>query len=84
MTRYFHRGRNARRPGIAVAAYGVFFSTPPRMFDWLVAVGMLARALRWWLLTVLGSSAANRRFCRLSHACGSPEFHPASKTALIL
>jgi uncharacterized membrane protein YjjB (DUF3815 family) len=44
--------------GIAVAAYSVFFSTPPRMFAWPVAVGMLAHALRWWLLAVLGSSAA--------------------------
>jgi len=28
------------------------------MFAWPVAVGMLAHALRWWLLAVLGSSAA--------------------------
>ncbi len=44
--------------GIAVAAYGVFFSTPLHMLPWPVAVGMLAHALRWWLLTVLGSTAA--------------------------
>jgi uncharacterized membrane protein YjjP (DUF1212 family) len=44
--------------GIAVAAYGVFFSTPLHMLAWPVAVGMLAHALRWWLLNVLGSSAA--------------------------
>jgi len=44
--------------GIAVAAYSVFFSTPLHMLPWPVAVGMLAHALRWWLLTVLGSSAA--------------------------
>jgi uncharacterized membrane protein YjjB (DUF3815 family) len=44
--------------GIAVAAYSVFFSTPRNMFAWPVAVGMLAHALRWWLLAVLGSSAA--------------------------
>ena len=44
--------------GIAVAAYSVFFSTPLHMFAWPVAVGMLAHALRWWLLAVLGSSAA--------------------------
>ncbi len=42
--------------GIAVAAYGVFFSTPLRMLAWPVAVGMLAHALRWWLLAVLGTS----------------------------
>jgi uncharacterized membrane protein YjjP (DUF1212 family) len=44
--------------GIAVAAYSVFFSTPLHMFAWPVAIGMLAHALRWWLLNVLGSSAA--------------------------
>jgi uncharacterized membrane protein YjjP (DUF1212 family) len=44
--------------GIAVAAYSVFFSTPLHMFAWPVAVGMLAHALRWWLLAVLGSSPA--------------------------
>jgi uncharacterized membrane protein YjjP (DUF1212 family) len=44
--------------GVAVAAYGVFFSTPLHMLAWPVAVGMLAHALRWWLLVVLGSSAA--------------------------
>ena len=44
--------------GIAVAAYSVFFSTPLHMFAWPVAVGMLAHALRWWLLNVLGYGAA--------------------------
>jgi uncharacterized membrane protein YjjB (DUF3815 family) len=44
--------------GIAVAAYSVFFSTPPHMFVWPVAAGMLAHALRWWLLAVPGFSAA--------------------------
>jgi uncharacterized membrane protein YjjB (DUF3815 family) len=31
---------------------------PPRMMAWPAAVGMLAHALRWWLLSVLGSGAA--------------------------
>jgi uncharacterized membrane protein YjjP (DUF1212 family) len=44
--------------GIAVAAYSVFFSTPLHMLAWPVAVGMLAHALRWWLLAVRGSGAA--------------------------
>jgi uncharacterized membrane protein YjjP (DUF1212 family) len=44
--------------GIAVAAYSVFFSTPLYMFAWPVTVGMLAHALRWWLLAVAGASAA--------------------------
>jgi uncharacterized membrane protein YjjP (DUF1212 family) len=38
--------------GVAVASYGVFFSTPLRMLPWSVAVGMFAHALRWVLLTV--------------------------------
>jgi uncharacterized membrane protein YjjB (DUF3815 family) len=44
--------------GIAVAAYSVFFSTPLYMFAWPVAIGMLAHALRWLLLVVLGASSA--------------------------
>jgi uncharacterized membrane protein YjjP (DUF1212 family) len=44
--------------GVAVAAYSVFFSTPLHMFAWPVVVGMLAHALRWWLLAALGASAA--------------------------
>jgi uncharacterized membrane protein YjjP (DUF1212 family) len=44
--------------GVAVAAFSVFFSTPLRMFAWPVVVGMLAHALRWWVLAVLGSSPA--------------------------
>jgi uncharacterized membrane protein YjjP (DUF1212 family) len=44
--------------GVAVAAYSVFFSTPLHMLAWPVVVGMLAHALRWWLLAVPGSSAA--------------------------
>ena len=43
--------------GVAVAAYSVFFSTPLYMLAWPVAAGMLAHALRWWLLAV-GASAA--------------------------
>jgi len=38
--------------GVAVAAYSIFFSTPLRMLGWPVAVGMLAHALRWWILSV--------------------------------
>jgi uncharacterized membrane protein YjjP (DUF1212 family) len=44
--------------GVAVAAYSVFFSTPLHMLAWPVAVGMLAHALRWGALTMLGASAA--------------------------
>ena len=44
--------------GVAVASYSVFFSTPLHMLAWPVAVGMLAHALRWGTLTVLGAGAA--------------------------
>jgi uncharacterized membrane protein YjjP (DUF1212 family) len=43
--------------GIAVAAYGIFFSMPIQMLPWPVAVGMLAHASRWWLLSAIGWSA---------------------------
>jgi uncharacterized membrane protein YjjB (DUF3815 family) len=44
--------------GVAVAAYSVFFSTPLHMLPWPVAIGMLAHALRWATLILLGSGAA--------------------------
>jgi uncharacterized membrane protein YjjP (DUF1212 family) len=44
--------------GVAVFAYGVFFSTPLNMLPWPVAVGMLAHALRWAVLTELGFGVA--------------------------
>lgn len=43
--------------GIAVAAYAIFFSMPMQMLPWPVAVGMIAHAARWWLLSALGWSA---------------------------
>ena len=44
--------------GVAVAAYSVFFSTPAHMLPWPIAVGMLAHALRWATLSVLGFGVA--------------------------
>jgi uncharacterized membrane protein YjjP (DUF1212 family) len=44
--------------GVAVAAYSVFFSTPPSLMPWPVTIGMLAHALRWEMLTGFGSGAA--------------------------
>ena len=44
--------------GVAVACYSVFFSTPLNMLTWPVAVGMLAHALRWVTLSVLGFGVA--------------------------
>jgi uncharacterized membrane protein YjjP (DUF1212 family) len=48
--------------GVAVAAYSIFFSMPLNMLPWPVAVGMLAHALRWAALTVLGFGAAGGAF----------------------
>jgi uncharacterized membrane protein YjjP (DUF1212 family) len=44
--------------GVAVFAYSAFFSIPLNMLPWPVAVGMLAHALRWGALAVLGLGAA--------------------------
>src|SRR5262249_109352 len=41
--------------GVAVAAYSIFFSMPLRMLGWPAAVGMLAHALRWWTLAIVGA-----------------------------
>jgi uncharacterized membrane protein YjjP (DUF1212 family) len=48
--------------GVAVACYGVFFSSPLKMLPWPVAVGAMAHALRWVALTALGASAATGAF----------------------
>ena len=48
--------------GVAVTAYSVFFSTPLNMLPWPVAIGMMAHALRWGALTLLGTSAATGAF----------------------
>lgn len=47
---------------VAVAAYGVFFSTPLHMLPWPVTVGMLAHAVRWGALTLVGWSTATSDF----------------------
>src|ERR1700738_928601 len=48
--------------GVAVASYSVFFSTPLNMLTWPVAIGMLAHALRWVALSLLGASLATGAF----------------------
>jgi uncharacterized membrane protein YjjP (DUF1212 family) len=48
--------------GLAVACYCIFFSTPLNMLPWPVAVGTVAHALRWVVLTALGASAATGAF----------------------
>ena len=44
--------------GVAIACYGVFFSSHLDMLLWPVVVGTVAHALRWVALTELGASAA--------------------------
>ena len=44
--------------GVAVVSYSVFFSTPLHMLPWPVVVGMVAHAVRWATLTVLGFGVA--------------------------
>jgi hypothetical protein len=51
-------GQDMIAAGVAVAAYSVFFSTPLAMLPWPVAVGMLAHALRWVALDILGLGVA--------------------------
>lgn len=43
--------------GCAVAAFGSFFSMPWRLLAFPIAIGMLAHAARWALISVAGSSA---------------------------
>jgi uncharacterized membrane protein YjjB (DUF3815 family) len=44
--------------GLAIFAYSVFFSMPPKMLPWPVTIGMLAHAARWATLSVLGMGVA--------------------------
>jgi uncharacterized membrane protein YjjP (DUF1212 family) len=48
--------------GVAVAAYGTFFSMPWRMLPIPIGIGMLAHACRWVVLTFLGASVATGAF----------------------
>jgi uncharacterized membrane protein YjjP (DUF1212 family) len=42
--------------GVAVAAYGTFFSMPWRMLPIPIAIGMLAHASRWAMISLAGAS----------------------------
>ncbi len=42
--------------GVAVAAYGTFFSMPWRMLPFPILVGMLAHAVRWTLISMAGAN----------------------------
>jgi len=63
--------------GIAVFAYSIFFSTPLRMLPWPVAIGMLAHALRWVALSVLGMGVATGALvaCIVAGAILTPVSH---------
>jgi uncharacterized membrane protein YjjP (DUF1212 family) len=43
--------------GVAVAAYGTFFAMPWRMLPIPIVIGMLAHALRWLAIGMVGASA---------------------------
>lgn len=51
-------GQDVIAAGVAVAAYGIFFSMPLNMLPWPVAVGTVAHALRWAAITQMGVSQA--------------------------
>jgi uncharacterized membrane protein YjjB (DUF3815 family) len=44
--------------GVAVFAFSIFFTMPLRMLGWPIALGMLAHALRWVTIEVLGMGVA--------------------------
>jgi uncharacterized membrane protein YjjB (DUF3815 family) len=48
--------------GVAVAAYSVYYSTPPRMWAWPIVIGTLAHGLRFVSITGLGASGATGAF----------------------
>jgi uncharacterized membrane protein YjjP (DUF1212 family) len=50
-------GYDVLAAGVAVAAYGTFFSMPWRMLPIPIVIGMLAHASRWEAISVAGASA---------------------------
>ncbi len=48
--------------GVAVAAYGTFFAMPWRMLPIPVAIGMLAHASRWGMISLAGASVETGAF----------------------
>ena len=49
-------GNDVIAAGVAVAAYGTFFAMPWRMLPIPIAIGMLAHALRWGMISPVGAS----------------------------
>lgn len=60
--------------GCAVAAFGTFFSMPWRLLALPIALGMLAHAARWALISLAGGSAPAGAFvaCMLVSALATP------------
>jgi uncharacterized membrane protein YjjP (DUF1212 family) len=60
--------------GCAVAAFGTFFSMPWRLLAFPIAVGMVAHAARWALISLAGGSAPAGAFvaCMLVSALATP------------
>jgi uncharacterized membrane protein YjjP (DUF1212 family) len=49
-------GYDVMAAGVAVAAYGTFFAMPWRMLPVPIAIGMLAHASRWAMISLAGAS----------------------------
>jgi uncharacterized membrane protein YjjP (DUF1212 family) len=49
-------GHDVIAAGVAVAAYGTFFAMPWRMLPFPIAIGMLAHASRWGMISVAGAN----------------------------
>ncbi len=60
--------------GCAVASFGTFFSMPWRLLAFPIAVGMLAHAARWALISTAGGSAPTGAFvaCMLVSVLATP------------
>jgi len=63
--------------GVAIFAFSVFFSMPLRMLAWPLAIGMLAHALRWAAISVLGMGVATGALvaCLVGGAILTPVSH---------
>jgi uncharacterized membrane protein YjjP (DUF1212 family) len=67
-------GYDVLAAGVAVAAYGTFFSMPWRMLPIPMAVGMLAHAARWVVVSGMGFSAVTGAFvaCLIASSIVTP------------
>jgi uncharacterized membrane protein YjjB (DUF3815 family) len=63
--------------GVAVFAFSVIFSMPLKMLAWPLAIGMLAHALRWGAIFVLGMGVATGALvaCFVAGAILTPVSH---------